>query len=217
MRSLDFAFYGEGIRDYGFLLPLVERTLQAILPHIAIQGIRLDKLNVSGMNQVEKMRRIAEESRGSGLVIFHLDADYSDTSRADSERFQPGYAEILKQPDRFNVNIVPLIPVRMTEAWMVVDFDAFRSVIYTDWTASDLGFPETPKQVESIPDPKLTFEQAVKKASSKRRRPRKIPLDEVYLPLSEKIALNKLREVPAYQEFEERIHKVLLALHYISP
>src|SRR5262249_32273958 len=152
--SLDFAFYGEGIRDYGFLLPLVERILQEILPHIAIQGISLDKLDLSGMGQVEKMLRIAKEGHGAELLIFHLDADHPDTSRADRERFQPGYAEILKQPDKYNINILPLIPVRMTEAWMLADFDAFHGVIYTELTASDLGFPSSSKQVESIQDPK---------------------------------------------------------------
>jgi hypothetical protein len=213
MSCLAVGFYGEGPREYGFLLPIVERSLQELLPHVDILMIPLDYVDVLGLDQVDKIVRVAEETYGYGLVVFHLDADAPDTEKAYLERFEPGYDEIHHSAANSNLNtdLVPVIPVRMTDAWMLVDFEAFREVVGTKLNAGELGFKERPHQVESIQSPKAVFADAVRRARPRRRRA--IRLDSVYRPLALRISLDKLRQVPAYQVFLDRLRNVPVVMN----
>lgn len=216
-RSLDFTFYGEGKREYQFLRPLLERTAKKLLPNIDVQAISLDWVRVSGLSQVEKMRLAAEKAYGSELLVFHLDSDHPTFERSVEERFRPGYEKLQieaeKFPNHYNLNIVPVIPIRMTDAWLLADFNAFRLSIGTDYSAKDLNFPERPQQIEAISDPKAVFEQAVRTCS--RRRRKTIWPDEIWLTLAQKIDLALLEQVPAYRAFSERFAAILRQLNYL--
>lgn len=215
MTQLLFGFYGEGPRDYGFLMPLIERVLQDMLPHTDILplDVRVDK---SDLSQIDKMLVVAEETNGFSLAIFHLDADGPNTTDAYNQRFEPGYLRVLDIEDGVNRVIVPVIPVRMTEAWMLVDFEAFCKVVGTRETANTLGFPGYPRQVESIQLPKTVFEMAIEKAIRGRKHRKRIKPDEVYRPLAQRLDLGLLAQVPAYQEFEGRLRETLKRLHYLD-
>ncbi len=202
MSTLYFGFCGEGVRDYGFLRPIVTKTLQKFLPHVDIFPHDLEPPNGT---QKEKLGWIL--SQGYQLTIIHLDADGRDYEKALEERFNMVYALDEKEAER----IVPVVPVKNTDAWMLVDFDAFKKVIGTNATKSDLGFPERPHQVETLPDPKLTFENAVRDARSGRRR--KLSPEKVYIPLASKIEIALLEQVPAYQVFQRRLENSLQKLH----
>lgn len=214
--SLVFGFYGEGAAEYGFLFAIVERTLEELLPDADLHGIPFDNIDTSGLSQVERMARVGKEARGYTFVVFHLDADGPNTETAYSERFEPGYTQILQDKDsnRVNPDFVPVIPVRNTDAWMLVDFDAFRQAVGTHQGAEELGFKQKPHQVESIPDPKTVFEDAVKNARPGRRKT--VALDSVYFPLAQRISLDLLAKVPAYQEFLGRLTDTLKELHYMD-
>lgn len=64
---------------------------------------------------------------------------------------------------------IPVIPVRMTEAWLLLDEQAIRDVAGNPQGRVNLNLP-TLKQVESIADPKATLMDALKKASEERGR-----------------------------------------------
>jgi hypothetical protein len=209
MSQLYVSFYGEGPTEYMFLAPLVERLLRNLLPYVDIVLISRNDLDVSGLSQVEKIILLAQKT--SGLVIFHLDADSPNTRKAYEERFKPGIERLLKI-STLNQDFVPIIPVRMTEAWMMVDYQAFREAIDTDVSAHELGFLDKPHQVESIPDAKAAFYLAVSKARPGQRHKRK-PQD-IYGVLASEINLDLLRLVPAYAEFLERLIEMLRHLHY---
>jgi len=71
----------------------------------------------------------------------------------------------------FSATVVPVIPVRMTEAWLVLDEAAVRSVAGRPNSSEALGLP-TWRQAETIADPKATLRDALVRASgtSGRRR-----------------------------------------------
>lgn len=212
MSTLVVSFYGEGSSDYAFLTPIIQRTLQDILPHVDVLLIELDHhyLKVTGLNQIDKMKRVAEH--GGGIIVFHLDADAPTTHRAYEERFQPGYQRILQHPGGLNISILPVIPVRNTNAWMLVDFGAFQRVVGTHLRPEELGFVSQPHQVESIQDPKTVFRTAVREARP-RRKP--IPFDDVFRPLAQQVDLDLLKKVPAFQEFLERLNEMLTHFPYL--
>jgi hypothetical protein len=198
-----------------FLIHVVQRALQELVPQV---GVWITPLHYSqGMEgltrQIDKMIYVARFAYGWGLIVFHLDADSPDTKKAFSQRFEPGYKRILEEEDA-NHYFVPVIPVRMTPAWMLVDCNAFCQVLGVKLTAKDLGFPERPHQVESIQNPERVFESAVWRARPGRRR--RIPLEDVYGPLGRQVRLDLLEKIPAYNEFLGRLRDTLRDLHYIE-
>jgi len=82
-EPLVFGFYGEGVRDYGFLLSLVRRCVGSFVPDQDVQALSFKDVPVGRQSQIEKMRRVAEAGYQScRFIIFHLDADAPDTKRA---------------------------------------------------------------------------------------------------------------------------------------
>jgi hypothetical protein len=58
---------------------------------------------------------------------------------------------------------VPVVPVRMTEAWLLLDEKAIRNVAGRPTGTEPLGLPE-PNRAEDLPDPKETLKGALEKA-----------------------------------------------------
>lgn len=216
MKQLLFGFYGEGIRDYGFLMPLMKRVLERLLPHVDILDPVDLPISESDLSQIEKMHKVAQAADGFNLVLFGLDADAPNTDKAYKERFEPGYTALLEIDEGVNYDIVPIIPVRMTDAWIIIDFAAFRAVVGTKLDAQTLGFPNKPHEVESIQSPKTVFENAIETARPGRKNRPKINPADVYRPIAQRLDLNLLEKVPAYQEFEERLIAKLTELHFLD-
>ncbi|BCB82630.1 hypothetical protein Pflav_090400 [Phytohabitans flavus] len=61
--------------------------------------------------------------------------------------------------------LVPVIPVRMTEAWLLLDESAIRRVAGNPRGKTDLGLPKA-HQVESIADPKELLDQCLLTAAN---------------------------------------------------
>lgn len=210
--SLDlfFVFTGEGKADYEFLIPVIERMLRNLLPQSAVQGNRIDY--VEGNNQTEKIINFVKQQRGYQLLFFHHDADSSGTQAAYDAYFAPAFQHL--QAAGITEPLIPVIPVRNTEAWLCADFVAFQETIGTDKSAEELGFPAVPHQVETIQDTKALLREAISRAKSPRRRP---ALDEIYRPIAERIKLDILRKIPAYQMLQQHTIKTLKEEGYKLP
>lgn len=213
MSVLIFGFYGEGGADYAFIRRIVERTIIGMIPHVDVFSMAIEGVNAG--TQPERILEIGERASGYNFVVFHLDADAPTTQLAYEQRFMPGYEQLQHvQEDTVNRHVVPVIPVRMSEAWMLVDFEAFQHVVGTKKSGSDLGFPPRSHQVEAIGNPKGVFEEALRNARPGRRRT--IAPDEIYTPLADQLRLERLRSVPAYQEFQSNLEEILIDLHFID-
>jgi Domain of unknown function (DUF4276) len=210
MADLVFGFYGEEQIDYAFLMPLIARTLTQLVPDAYVFPYEIPEQK--GLTQIEQLMFASHEGRGYNFIVVHLDADDASPDNAYQERFQPDLATVLKtSPLEYNHDLVPLIPVYMTEAWMLADFDAFREVIGTKLSPKELGFPEYPKAIEKISDPKILFRQAIAASRSGKH----INTEEMYEPLARQITLTRLSEIPAYIDFRERLIKILESQHYL--
>jgi hypothetical protein len=196
-QDLFFAFQGEGKADYAFLIPVIERMLRDLLPQYGVQGISIDG---EGDNPTDEIIRFVKKYRGYQLLFFHRDADSPTTHDTHQRHFEPAFKQLRDEgvDDAF---FVPVIPVRNTEAWVCADFEAFQQVIGTDKSASDLGFPSVPHQVETIPDTKALLKEAINRAKSRRRRP---TLDTIYPAMAERVRLTVLNQIPAYKSFRQQ-------------
>lgn len=225
MNQLVIAFYGEGASDEKFLPPIIQRTVEQVILHhrgdaevLPLAVLNGQKIRNKHSQQIERIVYAAQEAHGFHLLIVHADADSSNTHKAYIERIQPGIKavqELARSQTAVYPSILPIIPVRMVEAWMLADINAFQQVIGTHLTYSDLNFPQYPQQVESLQAPKTILQQAIKMALSRRSRQRPIPLDTIYEPLARQISLEHLVRIPAFAEFRQSMVNALQALHII--
>lgn len=135
---LVFGFCGEGIADYKFTREVVRRTVQDLLPTEDVQAESIEHI---GGTQEERIIYFAERTNGYHMAFVHLDADGRTRDRAYAERFYPGYQQVQERQDGVNKMLAPIIPIRMTEAWMLADFEAFKYITGTRKTAAQLNFP----------------------------------------------------------------------------
>jgi hypothetical protein len=219
---LHVAIYAEGRTDERFLPPVVERAAAAALVHRgrALFDV-LPPYPIDGdlrANVDDQPGRILEAARRAAqfhVLIVHADADGPTPDRALAERFQPGAALVESahhRQDSVCSRLLPIIPVRMVEAWLLADLDALSRVIHVQIDPRGLDYAAIPRLVESVPDPKRELARLVAAARSQRQRP--IALAELYEPLGNRIDLERLRRVRAYQRFEDDLTQTLIELGF---
>lgn len=222
MTVLVLAFYAEGPTDEQFLPLIIQRTVQQILIERGrttvdiLEPILLRHLidRKKYPSQAERLLQAGHRAAGYHALIIHADADHPTSERAMRERIQPGLRLIQQTRERVCEYLIPLIPVQMTEAWLLADPEALRTVIGTQVATQKLGLPERIHQVESDPDPKETLRQVVQNAlADQPRRRRRLNLGSLYEPLARQIRLERLWQVPAYQQFVHHLTEALIVLH----
>jgi len=110
---------------------------------------------------------------------------------------------------------VPVVPVRMTEAWLLIDEQAIRRAAGNPHGEASLSLPKVAR-LEGMPDPKGTLRTCLIEASEKTGR--RLQQFERDLPervqrVAELISdFSPLRQLPAFQDFEQEARRVLTEL-----
>ncbi len=220
MTTLALAIYAEGRTDERFLPIVIQRTAEQILSQRGRTSVDVfgpvvlnHDIERTSQGRAERILEAARRSAGYHALIVHADADYPSPDRATKERIQPGFDLVRRAKESVCHQLLPIIPVQMTEAWMLADPEALQQVIGTSLGAQALGLPAHAHQVESDPNPRQTFSQALQNALAHRpRRRRRIDLGTIYEPLARQINLERLGTVAAYQQFVHDMIEVLIAL-----
>lgn len=142
--------YAEGPSDYRFLMPLIDRLLQELaptalpsLPEIA-DTIAIDAPAPTPQHRAERIESAVLDHWGDCTVfVIHGDGN-GDHVRALNERVLPGITRVLSR--HADAAIVPCIPVREVEAWMLCDPDVFRQLLGQS--------PTLPENPELLAEPK---------------------------------------------------------------
>ncbi|TDB96255.1 DUF4276 family protein [Micromonospora fluostatini] len=158
-------FVSEGTSD----LPLAD-LVESIFVRLGVT-VRLSKPDYSLLPRVPKDVRSRVEAGlrlvgGSvDLVVVHRDAD----NAGHHARQQEIIAAV--RPISDTTAVIPVIPVRMTEAWLLLDEATIRQVAGNPRGRAEIGLPKH-HQVESIADPKDLLRNCLLKAAevSGRRR-----------------------------------------------
>ena len=220
MKQLVLALYAEGRTDERFLPVIVQRTADRLLSELALAPVDvlepiLLEADESASSREECILSVARQASGFHALIVHSDADAPTADTALQQRFKPGQRLVHQSEDVACRDLLPIVPVRMTEAWMMVDGEAFREVVGTDLAASQLGFPDHPHQVETILDPEHELSEALRQVFAMRRQRKKARLGQYYEPLARRIGLDRLDHVPAFQQFLRDLACILESLHFI--
>jgi len=138
------------------------------------------------------------------LLFIHRDAEREDPAVR--------YAEIAESVDSLGIETPPfvcVVPVRMTEAWLLFDEEAVRLAAGNPHGRESIPIPaNTP---DHIPDPKATLHDALRQASGlsgRRRQDRKIQ-EAVHRVADYIDDFSPLRRLAAFARLEKELETVI--------
>jgi hypothetical protein len=215
MRPLFIGLYAEGASDERFLPALIARTVRRILTIrerypvdvVTPQVIRVPGSVASG--EVERLITAAHYAMGCNLLAVHLDAGAPTRDLAMQHRFQPGLKRVQEAEGQMCRQLVPVIPIREIEAWMIADLDTLMGLINPGISveevrrtaAHELRLAQRPHEVETDQEPKQTLKQIIRLALSNRRRGRRnMKPEELHVQLGESVRLDVMDGIPAYAQ-----------------
>lgn len=196
--------YAEGPSDYHFLLPLLDRLLSSLALSLFPGACDVEEslgIDAPHPAQGERAERIAAAiaDRWAECTLFVIHADGAGDPRSARENcIDSGIAAARRVSP--SVVAVPCVPVRETEAWMLVDVEVFRTLLGSG------AHPTLPPEPERDADPKLTLERLLKDGGM-RRKP-----ERVYRLFGEEVSLKALRALPAFQIFEAEVAEAIRAV-----
>lgn len=132
----------------------------------AIRGVRIQIITpdlrilpiAPGLRVADRLKAVFELGMKPEIVFVHRDAEKQDPSLR--------YKEVQDAVDaaRPGLPAVAVVPVRMTEAWLLLDEDQIRQVAGRPRSTVALKLPPISK-IEAHPDPKQLLRDALRVAS----------------------------------------------------
>lgn len=137
------------------------------------------------------------------LLFIHRDAEQQEPKRR-CEEIDSAIREAASQG--FRTPAVCVVPVRMTEAWLIFDEVAIRFAAGNPNGKNPLNLPELSK-IEQIPNPKNILFQVLREASGlTARRLKKLNLAGARIRITELITdFSPLQALSAFGELEKKI------------
>ncbi|EKX65069.1 DUF4276 family protein [Streptomyces ipomoeae] len=190
------ALLAEGPSDPWFLLPLINRQVEALATDAAGgfdfgDAFRGECFTVAPREQV--LKEVESLLKDMDLVIIHHDHN----ERGKVESLQGA----LSRPQDAE-RVIGIVPVRETEAWMLADPAALPEAPAS--VVRDLV--RSPREVEKVTDPKKILAQAF----GPRHRP-----ERDFDRLGQHVSLDMLRQVPAYDRWVRDLHGALERLRFL--
>jgi len=212
--------YREGSTDKRFFTSLIQRTFQSVSfecrKEINIMDvIDIDVDKTSYMDEVIAASRKGVLYFGISVLCIHADADDSTDASVFNNKINPSLRKIEAEQDDICKVIVPVVPVQMTEAWMLADKMLLKNQIGTDKSDMELGFDKNPEQIS---DPKTVITGAIRIASREKgkRHRNDLNISVLYERLGENISLESLRQLPSFRKFEDNVRNAFRELKYLN-
>jgi hypothetical protein len=116
-----------------------------------------------GLQVAARARAVFRFDDAFDLMIVHRDAE-GQTTQQRVEEVRAGIGAV-----RQELPCIPVVPIRMTEAWLLVDEAAIRRVAGRPTGREPLALPAL-VEIEHVPDPKTVLRRALETASGVRGR-----------------------------------------------
>lgn len=216
---LQIAITTEGPTDNRFLPFIIQKTFE----NLALEC--KSDIEVYEPQEIEKITgpfiqsaiNLSKKHNYFQILCIHCDADDSTEETVLRTKLTPVIEAIDNLEEDSCKNIVAVIPIYMTESWMLANPNLLSSRIDSTISASDLGLPRIGR-IETITDPKQTIINAIKVSErTGRRRSKKLNISQLYSPIAKEIGLNDLRNLNSFQAFEARCRDALVKLGYLIP
>ena len=220
IKQIIIALATEGSSDHRFLPNIIQRTFERVAFDDE-QDIKIfDPIclpQISGENIREKAKKYAIQAaeKGAMVLCFHADADDKTDKNAFKERIDPAFNAIKSDEGDLCKNLVAIVPIQMTEAWILADKELLKKELCTNKSDSELAIDKEP---ESFSNPKETIKNAINKARegiTKRYR-NKLKIDDLYSQIGTNIPLSKLESLSSYKKFEEAVRDIFPQLTKVN-
>jgi hypothetical protein len=219
MNILTIGFTTEGTTDQRFLGNIIRKTFEELAIN-CIGQIEVYEPQHILIKEETFVQNIVEASKmipWANVLCIHTDSDNNRDNIAFNNKINPSLVAVNSIVEKSCKNIVPIVPVHMTEAWMLADRELFKKIIFSSKTLQELNLPIRYNQIELLDDPKMTIENAIRIAFSEfPRRRKKINISELYVPISQRIDLTILSNLPSYRKFKESAIQALRFLNYME-
>lgn len=210
----------EGTTDKSFFKSIIERTISDILCCYGNKDveIKLIPFNKDGDKFVEQSINSIKKGfieNSTDIFFIHSDADDSTNSVVMNSKFNPLFEKITEFDELKECAIVPIIPIYMTESWMLADFDLFKKEIITNKTKSQLNLSGNSEQFSN---PKLRIVEALRVTNNElpKKRRKDLSISDLYQIIGQKIEIRKLLTLESYKEFYINSFAVLKKLNLID-
>lgn len=199
MTRVTFVLLREGPSDDG-LIP----HLRSLLVSAGCTEAAGDSRRYTG-KVGDKLQSLVDEDSEFDLVFVHRDSDADDPSERALE-----VAEAHALHSEFLPNLVPIIPVHETEAWLLVDEQQIRDVVGRPNGSTPLVLPKI-KHIETTKNPKEVLDAALLTASETKGR--RFQQEQRRLSDRKRTLLERLdptgpvQRLPAWQRLMADVHE----------
>lgn len=218
--QLFLGYIVEGTTDKNFLHSIIERTISEMLfkysnKDIEIITFALTKDGNTFIEQSISAIRKGHFENSANIIFIHADADHSTSEKVIKYKINPLNKLLSEDEELKTCNIVPIIPVHMIEAWMLADFNLFKSEVSTDKTKSQLNLSGNPEQFS---DPKRKIIEALKivKDELPKKRRKELKINDLYQIMGQKIEIYHLNTLQSFLEFYKNLFEVLKKMNLIN-
>ena len=219
IKQIIVALTTEGTTDSRFLESIIQRSFENAAFDCAgqIEVLPVQYIEKQSGDFIEVVKLNAQLAGNSGVMVLciHSDADDATDTNTFTDKINPAFTAVMDmQGKHICKSLVAIVPVHMTEAWMLSDTELLKAEIGTDKSDQEVGIDGSP---EVYSDPKDIIEAVIRIARqdlTKRRR-RDLTIGELYAPIGQKVSLDALENLPSYRKFREAVRDVLKNLNYL--
>ena len=209
MKSITYTLLSDGSSDRA-LMPILTWLLNQHLPNVAIQAQWADRSRwpSPGEDLLERIP-LALHWEPCHLLFVHRDVE--------KQSWQERVTEIRAAITKLTLThkpVVCVVPVRMTEAWLLGSVDAIRAAAGNEAGDMSLTIPAATK-IELLPSPKQLLLNLLQQASGlSGRRLRDFRAHQRIHDLADRIDhFEYLRVLPAFQRLEAELRSVIEQLN----
>lgn len=190
-------------------MPIIEWLLREHLPECPINGQWADLSNLPAVprklpGRIEKCL----EFYSCNIIFIHRDAE----KESHQKRVEEIKAALSEAERRIEIPLaICVVPVRMQEAWLLIDEQAIRRAADNPNGRQQLSLPPL-KRLEDLPDPKKELRRLLEDASEstgRRLRSYQRRLSQKAYRVSQLINdFSPLRRLPAFQHLEREVREI---------
>lgn len=221
MIQLAIGLNAEGVTDYRFVKDIIYRTFEHIIAYECERDIEiLDVFNISVDKTTFVETALLASTKGMNelgisVLCVHADADADSMDAVMKNKFIPLFERLNEMSDEECCKIIiPVIPVKMIESWMMADKELLkRNIDARQISDGELGLDKKP---ETYNDPKEAINKAIVIASqNQRKRMRKLNIASLYEEMGVQMSLEALKQLPSYLAFMDNVRQALRNLNYM--
>ena len=211
-KEINYTLLSDGSSDR-MLMPIITWSLKQNLGQdVLIQPDWANLYHASANLDLYKKINYSLDKFPCDILFVHRDSEKKSESvvQERKQEIEDAWINSVKNSEKY----VPVIPIRMSEAWLLVDELAIRSASGNPNSTIPIQFPKI-SRLESLPNPKEILEALIRKASGLRgRNLKKLNVDKAKHRVAEHIVdFSPLKRLTAFQTFESDLKSVLLGLY----